>query len=110
MPLHEKRQFRLVRWMTTKSEPLLFLNLQHKVSMLITDHLYALLSVIQKGLKGTGYFSPVAITCSGVINAADAENPPWAASLFCLSWGSSSRPLQSSPVENRVADPPNSGN
>jgi hypothetical protein len=27
MPLHEKRQFRLVRWMTTKSDPLLLLNL-----------------------------------------------------------------------------------
>ena len=36
-------------------------------------------------LKGTGYFSPVAITCSGVIDAADAENPAWAASWFCLS-------------------------
>ncbi len=36
-------------------------------------------------LKGTGYFSPVAIACSGVIDAADAENPAWAASWFCLS-------------------------
>src|SRR5262249_59686911 len=33
----------------------------------------------------SGYFSPVAITCSGVIDAVDAENHAWAASWFCLS-------------------------
>src|SRR5262249_55234066 len=33
----------------------------------------------------SGYFSSVAIACSGVIDATDAENPAWAASWFCLS-------------------------
>ena len=42
-------------------------------------------SVPGEKLKGTGYFSPVAIACRGVIDAADAANPAWAASWFCLS-------------------------
>jgi hypothetical protein len=39
----------------------------------------------QGGIKGTSYFSPVAITCSGVIDAADAKNPAREAGWICLS-------------------------
>jgi hypothetical protein len=48
-------------------------------------HRKGLVPIVPKGIKGTGYFSPVAIACSGVIDAPDAENPAWAASWFCLS-------------------------
>jgi len=39
----------------------------------------------QEGLKGTGYFSPVATAGGDVIDAAHAENPARAAGWICLS-------------------------
>jgi hypothetical protein len=55
MPLHEKRQFRLVRWMTTKSDPLLLLNLL-KVALKEVELFYDLFILYRSAIGGTSRF------------------------------------------------------